>query len=74
MPCRVGITTDLERRHQEWLQKYPDLRNWEEHGPYPSRDHAQQIENSLASQRNCISHPGGREPENGPWFVYYFEY
>jgi len=74
MSCRVGITTDPKRRRQEWEQKYSNLKNWEEHGPYASRDHAQRIENSMASQRSCVSHQGGREPEHGPWYVYYFEY
>lgn len=73
MACRVGITTDPERREQEWRNKYPRLRNWGVAGPYRTREKAQQAENRLADRHGCRSHQGGRDAR-GPWYVYKFHY
>ena len=63
MPCKVGITTDLDRRKKEWQAIYPDLKNWKPLGyPHDTRESAQTAEN-LASI-GCESAPGGREPDD----------
>ena len=72
MPCRVGITTDPERRKREWINHYGSINNWMQWGPY-TRDHAQNEENRIAHAYNCVSHPGG--PESGhSWYVYKFNF
>ena len=74
MACRVGITTRPEERKEEWRQKHPDLRNWEQYGPYSTKSEAQRIETELARKFGCEAHPGGQGAEYDKWFVYKFEY
>ena len=74
MACRVGITTDPERRKKEWQQKHPDLRNWIILGTHSTKSAAQAQENAEAKRRGCVSNPGGAGPEYAVWHVYYFEY
>lgn len=73
MACRIGITMNPNRRQQEWLNRYPNMRNWVCRGPY-TKSEAQAIENSEAIRLGCKAHPGGAGPEYGAWYVYYFEY
>lgn len=74
MACRIGITTDPDRRQQEWLRDYPSMSNWTLWGPYATKSEAQQVESSQAAISNCEAHPGGSGPMYADWYVYYFEY
>ena len=74
MACRVGITTDPERRRQEWLADYPHMRNWRIVATYPTRSQAQRAENELSQRQGCMASPGGAGNEYAHWSVYYFEY
>lgn len=74
MTCKIGITTDLDRRRQEWELEYPDLSGWQMiDGPFETREEAQEAEDRLAEEHGCESHHGGGEA-NGPWWVYKFYY
>ena len=75
MACRVGITTDPDRRKQEWRSRYPvTFRDWQFFGPY-SRQQAQMEEDRLAKLWGCEASPGGREPESASWwYVYKFQH
>ena len=72
--CRVGITTDPDRRKMEWEEKYPNLRNWKILSKHNSRSSAQSAEESKARGHGCKSHPRGGGPEMSTWYVYHFEY
>ena len=76
MACRVGITTNPDRRMREWLGKHPHLTNWRVVGPYRTRKEAQDAESVLAFQLNCHSSHGGDNPDDSsaPWWLYTFDY
>ena len=76
MACRVGITTDLERRKQEHSNVYRGLRNWREFGPFKSRAAAQDWEDSKKGEWRCDAHGGGSDPDTPGklWHGYYFEH
>ena len=74
MACRVGITTDPQRRKREWKAEHPRLWNWRILSRYYSKTAAQRRETAEANRRSCVSRPGGAGPEDATWFVYYFEY
>lgn len=73
MACRVGITTRPNERRQEWQLKYPNLRNWQTVGPFPSRQAAQGWEDS---QTSCERSGGGNDPDNpsARWYGYSFNF
>ena len=74
MPCQVGITTDPDRRRQEWQNQRPTLRNWSILSRHSTRTAAQAAENREARIRGCNSGAGGSGNENDTWYVYYFDY
>jgi len=73
MICRVGITTNLERRKKEWKAEHSDMQNWEEFGPFDSREDAQKWEDS---QTGCEKSGGGDNPDDptAKWSGYRFSY
>lgn len=73
MPCRVGITTDPERRKKEWESQVVGLKNWRILGTHSTRKAAQDHEDRYARQHNCEAHHGGADA-SGPWHVYRFDY
>ena len=73
MPCRVGITTDPDRRRAEWENEVVGLKNWRILQQFESRKEAQDYETSYAKRYNCHAHGGGRAAP-GPWYVYRFDY
>lgn len=74
MPCRIGITTDPDRRKSEWEGKYPTLTNWELlKGPLATKQEAQVSETTLSQDLGCESAPGGDDPFV-KWYVYKFDY
>ena len=74
MACRVGMTTDPEKRKQDWESKHSNLRNWEILGFYESKTDAQKAEKMFAEEYGCVSSHGGRGPEHANWAVYRFQY
>jgi hypothetical protein len=74
MGCRVGITTDPERRQSEWETVYKNLRQWQILGTYAKREDAQALETKTAEEHGCEASPGGNEPDNPnvQWSVYHF--
>ncbi len=74
MACRVGITTNPERRRQEWKQQYPTLRGWNILSRHRTKSKAQERERIEAKKRGCEYHPGGAGDEVDTWYVYYFRY
>lgn len=74
MACRVGITTDPNRRKREWETQYPTLRNWMIMGQYNTKSEAQKRENEVALLYGCVSAPGGAGNEYDTWYVYKFDY
>ncbi len=73
MPCRVGITTDPERRKAYWESKVYGLTNWRLLKSYRSRAKAQEHEERYAARYNCQASPGGNDA-GGTWHVYRFDY
>ena len=74
MACRVGMTTDLDERRAHWASQHPTMRNWQIlHKVYTKRE-ALDWEKKHAELRGCESGQGGGGPDNGVWYVYYFEY
>ncbi|MBD3249456.1 hypothetical protein GF336_05405 [Candidatus Woesearchaeota archaeon] len=76
MPCRVGMTTDLDARKKYWETVYNKIWNWTVSGPYATREEAQKQETFLALLHKCESGPGGDDPDNplDDWYVYRFQY
>lgn len=73
--CRVGITTDPDRRKTEWELKYPNLHDWKILHRGLSKTEAQTRETEESRARGCDSGPGGRESEDDKkWSVYYFKH
>ena len=72
MNCRVGITTDSDRRKQEWKKRYPRLRKWQIISRHRTKTAAQNKERAVAEEHGCYAHPGGSGPERGAWNVYHF--
>lgn len=73
MACRIGITTDPDRRELDWKREYPNLRNWKNLEWHKTKSAAQQAETRLARQHGCVSAPGGNDAD-GDWCVYKFDY
>lgn len=73
MPCRVGITTDLEKRKAYWESRVHSLSNWLLLGSCRSRAQAQAHETRYSIAYKCQAAPGGRD-SGGSWHVYRFNY
>ena len=76
MPCRVGMTTDLDRRKAEHERKYKNARDWSVLHEDLDRASAEALEAEEAKERGCDSHGGGDDPDdpNKKWLVYYFRH
>ena len=75
MTCRVGITTDLEKRKAYWESQHRTLRNWKIlSGPHRTKAAAQAREDEEAERLGCVAHPGGPDVPGAMWYVYYFRY
>ncbi len=74
MACRIGITTDPDRRKEEWEREYPDLYGWEILKTCSTKSEAQEWENHYVDIYRCEGSPGGAGDEDGIWDVYIFNY
>jgi len=76
MGCRVGITTDLERRKREWEGECHSMRSWKKLDTYDTRSEAEEAEKEYAKEHGCVRSPGGREPDNPTkkWHLYRFDF
>jgi len=74
MACRIGITTDPDRREREWKREYPNLRNWKNLEWHKTKSAAQQAETRLARRLGCEAAPGGPGDEHDNWCIYKFDY
>ena len=76
--CRIGITTDLKRRKQEWTNDYLEkgivIKKWTVLSVHKSKSSAQKVETREAKKQNCIAHPGGRNSDKALWYVYKAEF
>ena len=59
MPCRVGITTDLEARRAYWEGQVEGLKNWRHLKTFSTKEEAQEYETDYADRYGCVSHGGG---------------
>lgn len=73
MPCRVGITTDPDRRRREQKNSHYGFTNWHIVKAFAKRSDAQDYERWYASRYDCQASGGGRIAR-GPWYVYVFTY
>ena len=73
MLCRVGITTDPERRRKEWEKEVVGLSGWEILATFPTKEKAQAYEDQYAANSGCKGHAGGPDTP-GTWSVYRFDY
>ena len=81
MPCRVGITTDPQKRRKYWESRVIGLENWRTHGIHLSKEDAQKEEDrrvqdcsSRGNRGTCHGHAGGGDPKDEVWTVYSFDY
>ena len=74
MPCRVGMTTNLETRKKYWESKVVGLTNWKILKTARSKAKAQELETEYGEKYGCNYHIGGDGPEIATWYVYYFKY
>jgi hypothetical protein len=70
---RAGITTRPDVMRKEWLKEYPDMRHWEQVGPFATPEEAQRWERK---QRGCERSGAGDERDflGSRWYGYRFEY
>ncbi len=73
MPCRVGITTDPQKRKLQWERRVVGLTNWKLLGKYHGKENARQKGAEYAATAGCNAHSGGPDIR-GPWYVYRFDY
>ncbi len=73
MPCKVGITTDPEKRKAYWETQVVGLTDWEILKKFTRKEDAQQFETQYAKLHGCFAQQGGAET-GGPWYVYRFNY
>lgn len=73
MPCRVGITTDLDGRRAFWENKIVGLMNWRILKSFRHKAEAQEYETQYAKRYGCQAAPGGPDMP-GMWYVYRFDY
>ena len=74
MPCRVGITTNPDRRRSEWDARVVCLRKWQIVSEHWTKSGAQRAEAEYANKTGCEARAGGSGPEVGNWRVYRFNY
>ncbi|MCY4161707.1 MAG: hypothetical protein OXC92_03560 [Flavobacteriaceae bacterium] len=74
MACRIGITTDRERRKREWERQLGNLKNWTILETFSNKSDAQQYEKQEAERQNCVWSPGGDGDDYDTWYVYRFEF
>ncbi len=74
MACRIGITTNPNKRREEWKREHPSLHGWKILAEYGTKTAAQAAETRLARQHGCEASPGGRGAEIGKRIVYKFGY
>lgn len=72
---KAGITTNPERRRNEWARRYPTMSNWQAEGPFFSRKDAQKWEKAQVGYERSA---GGRDPDPkhpfALWYGYRFDY
>ena len=73
MPCRVGVTTDLERCKREWIPKVNGFQKWLQLASYPTKELAQAYENGMQMGHQCEAASCGDDAD-GPWHVYHFHF
>jgi hypothetical protein len=75
MPCKVGITTAPIEKTLEWRVKYPGFANWRILGCHRTRNEAQLLVESFASNFQCDAFGLNEKPIKAmlSWYVYYFE-
>jgi hypothetical protein len=83
MPCKIGITTNLEARRLYWQNQTKGFTNWQILNIFRSKAAAKEYETAYALRHGCEMAPGdadapatGREPttEQEWWYVYHFDY
>ena len=80
MSCRIGITTDPDRRKKEWERELGSKmrsETWKILDSGLTKSEAQRKEDELASEKSCQASPGGSDVGDDNekiWSVYYFEY
>ena len=76
--CRIGMTTDLDRRKAEWIRDYKKIGfkviSWKILAKGLSREDAQPFETRVAQKQKCISSPGGGPSGKDKWSIYKLEY
>lgn len=77
MTCRIGITTDLEGRKEDWerwcQEKGYRMTDWRKLKTCKTQQEAQQWEDTLSAEQGCKSKAGGRK-KDGLWYVYRVDY
>ena len=74
--CRIGMTTQLEKRLKSWKKKYSKegvkILNHRVLKVFDTRTEAQSFETSEKKKQGCEAHQGGRNPqdEEAKWSVY----
>ena len=80
--CRIGMTTCPKRRHEKLVSDHKEqgkkVTSWTILSKHFLRSSAQKMETKEAKRQNCVSSPGGRNPEKCRlwqwWSVYKLEY
>lgn len=77
MTCKIGITTDPERRRARWehwcIKQGHPMKNWEIIDKFSTKEEAQKAEDALATELGCEAYPGGPDVD-GPWHLYRIDY
>ena len=76
MPCQVGMTTNPQRRREEWERdrRIQSIANWRIVDRAATKTEAQRKEREWAAHLGCKYGEGGAGPEFAHWYIYVFEY
>ena len=73
MLCRIGITTNPDKKLKYWQNKSPRLVNWKILYTCETKSEAQTMKRQLAHRHRCEILPDEKGGENAFWHIYRFE-
>ena len=73
MFCKIGITTDPDRKLKYWQNKHPRLVNWKVLKMCKTKAEAQALERQLAHRHRCQILPAEKDDDRAIWHIYRFE-
>lgn len=74
MLCKIGITTNPDKKLKYWQKKHSRVVNWNILETCETKSQARAKELQWAHRRRCETVPADKGDENATWHIYRFEY